>query len=442
MTTRKSYQLSVISDRNSVVVHNGQRTTDNELGTAKENTMNTRANNHTLGTIATLVIALFVFTAGSAQSATWNWTGATSNSLNVDTNWAEGTMPTGIGTDQPSTPAIGDTLVFDGSTWTRAPRTLYSRTNRKWGSIEIPNGTVTWKNDGNNQGNYSWGGTTTMVVGDGDATAAVANFNVMNWNQGGTTGTKTYVVNSDGTLASARGGTHNWSNGATYDTVMQLLGGAVNITGQLQESQITADAGDYVTFDAAGSTFKFTKGTAAGRFDDDTDVTGAFGDSFRLGGSLNTDGLFILSDDGTNWTISAQGSLVVGDGSVSSVTVDSVYVGPGGATLEWDFVSPDIPGTTYDQIVGDLDLTNGPLTIDINALGTPPSPGDTFTLFTGTINYTGNLDDNIILTGDYSDSWVISEGSLILTANAVPEPSTAILAGLGLAGVCFRRRRR
>jgi hypothetical protein len=136
--------------------------------------------------------------------------------------------------------------------------------------------------------------------------AAIANFNLTNWNQGGTTGTKTYVINADGTLASARGGVHNWSNGATYDTVMRVIGGTVSITGELQESQVTGDADDYVSFEAIGSTFTFTIGTADGRFNDASDVTNAFGDSFRLGGALNSGNAALqLTDGGASWTVTA-----------------------------------------------------------------------------------------------------------------------------------------
>ncbi|MFK7790192.1 MAG: PEP-CTERM sorting domain-containing protein, partial [Phycisphaeraceae bacterium] len=36
------------------------------------------------------------------------------------------------------------------------------------------------------------------------------------------------------------------------------------------------------------------------------DVTGAFGDSFRLGGGLNTgNAALALTDDGTSWTVTA-----------------------------------------------------------------------------------------------------------------------------------------
>jgi hypothetical protein len=120
------------------------------------------------------IVLASAFLFGNAMAATYIWTGATSNSLNVDANWAGGTQPAGIGNDQPSTPAIDDVLVFDSETWTQAPRRLYTRTNRKWGTIQLDNGTISWSNDSNNQGNYSWGDTTTLTVGDGDMTNARA----------------------------------------------------------------------------------------------------------------------------------------------------------------------------------------------------------------------------------------------------------------------------
>ena len=126
--------------------------------------------------VAVAVIASLIFaSAAFSQGTTYNWTGTNSNNLNDDGNWAGGSQPAGIGNDQPSTPAIDDTLVFDSDTWVRAPRRLYTRTNRKWGTIQLNNGSIDWANDGNNQGNYSWGGTTTMIVGDGDLTERLEN---------------------------------------------------------------------------------------------------------------------------------------------------------------------------------------------------------------------------------------------------------------------------
>lgn len=253
-----------------------------------------------------LSLGLAVSLACPAGAATYLWTGTTSTNTGLDSNWSGNLKPPGTIGSQINSPAA-DTVVFDSTTWTRAPETLYTRTNAAWGSIELKNGTIGYANDGNNQGNYSFSGTNTLVAGDGIGAASTAtiNFNVMNWNQGGTTGTKTYVINSDGRLVSNRGGLHTWSNGANYDTVMRLLGGSVSINGAFTESHLTGDAGDYVSFETIGSLFTFNKGIA-GQFDDATDVTSAFGDSFRLGGSLNSGNAALqLTDNTTSWTISA-----------------------------------------------------------------------------------------------------------------------------------------
>lgn len=255
--------------------------------------------------------AALIASIASVSAATYQWTGAVSNSLNVAGNWlVGGTVPAAAPTtvsDQPATPSISDIIVFDSATWTRSPTTLYTRTNNRWGSIELKNGTVTYKNDANNQGNYSWGGTNTFVVGDGDATAATLNLNILNWNagDGGVAGAKTYVVNSDGTLASARTGTNIWSSSLSLNTVMRLIGGTATLTGSLREVGLTDDVSSYISFEQLNSSFTFAKG-AAGSFDEATDVTAAFGDSFRLGGSLNSgNAALALADGGTTWTITA-----------------------------------------------------------------------------------------------------------------------------------------
>lgn len=262
----------------------------------------------TLTLIAVIATAAFV---SSAQAAVFLWTGAVSNSLNNTANWLEDGGAASVfpadSNDQPATPSASDSIVFDSTSWTQGPRTLYTRTGNDWGVIRVINGTVTWKNDSNNQGNYSWSdattGTPTMEVGDGDATAAVANLNINQWNEAD--GDKTYVIYADGTLASDRGGNHDWSNGGN-DTVMRIIGGAVNINGAFEEADLLADANDYVTFEALGSTFTFNKG-AAGWFDNASDVTGGFGDAFRLAGALNSSNAeLLLTDNGSTWTVTVQ----------------------------------------------------------------------------------------------------------------------------------------
>jgi MYXO-CTERM domain-containing protein len=262
----------------------------------------------TLTLVAVFASAAFV---SSAQAAVFLWTGAVSNSLNNTANWLEDGGAASVfpadSNDQPATPSASDSIVFDSTTWNRGPRTLYTRSGNQWGVIRVVNGTVTWKNDGNNQGNHSWSdattGTPTMEVGDGDATAAVANLNVVDWNDAN--GDKTYVVYSDGTLASARGGNQNWSSGGN-DTVMRLIGGAFVTNGALDEADLLTDANDYVTFEAIGSTFTFNKG-GAGWFKDASDVTSGFGDAFRLAGGLNSSNAeLLLIDNGASWTVTVQ----------------------------------------------------------------------------------------------------------------------------------------
>jgi hypothetical protein len=246
------------------------------------------------------------FTTSADTGVTYLWTGDIGTDLSVAGNWSVGgsspaSAPTALN-NAPETPTIDDRLVFDSNFWTRSPPELYTRTTAMWGSIIVKNGTVNYKNDGNNQGNYSWGGTDTFIVGDDDATAATLNLNVVNWNQGGTTGTKTYVIYSDGRLISNRGGTHNWSNGATYDTVMRVIGGQVIIDGELKESDFV-DPDDYVVFETEGSTFTFNKGSVAGQFQALADVESHMGNTMSFRPARGHE--ISVVDNGSTFTITA-----------------------------------------------------------------------------------------------------------------------------------------
>lgn len=281
-------------------------------------------------------LAASAMMAGAASAGTvWTWTGATSNNLNVTTNWLEdggvaSSFPA-ANSNQIDTPSdTTSVIIFDSNTWSTGPRNIYTRTGTDWGVIRVLNGTVNWQNDGNNSGNYSYSDATssspTLEVGDGDTTAAVANINITQWNE--SDGDKTYVIYSDGTLASARGGNHDWSNGGN-DTVMRILGGAVNINGAFEEADLLSDANDYVSFEAIGSTFTFNKG-AAGWFDGSTDVTSGFstngGGAFVLGGTLNIGNADLeLTDNGGSWTITAV-QIVPEPGSLALLAMGGLMV--------------------------------------------------------------------------------------------------------------------
>ncbi|MFK7789804.1 MAG: hypothetical protein AB8C95_09980, partial [Phycisphaeraceae bacterium] len=232
-------------------------------------------------TLLTAVVASTAIIAGSADAATtyvWTGAGAPNENVNNAANWlVNGVVPAAAPSDnggQPATPGIDDVLLFDSlsATWVAPPRVarkLFSNTpDRPWGSIVVNNGTIDFKGDSNSFRNRSWSGTNTVVVGDGDANAAVLNLFLYELNAGTSTiggspspnDTKTYVVNSDGTLVNGQLGSSGnstdltWSNNATLDTVMRLLGGTSIIDVAIDEASILDDAGDYVSFEALGST--------------------------------------------------------------------------------------------------------------------------------------------------------------------------------------------
>lgn len=264
--------------------------------------------------LATLTASAML--AGSAQADIYVWTGAASNNLNVAGNWlvgggVPGAAPTDA-SDQPRTPLISDTLLFDSldASFSQNPRTMYINSNaRPWGSMVFNNGTFNFRGDNNSYRMRTWGGTDTVVVGDGDVNAATVNLLLRELNNtavgGSLSNTMTYTVYSDGTLVNGQGSTLKWSNSAGLDTVMRLIGGASIINGVVDEATILGDADDYVSFEDYGSTFTFDKG-GAGFFDEASDITTAYGDSFRLGGGLNDGNAALqLTDNGSSWTIEA-----------------------------------------------------------------------------------------------------------------------------------------
>lgn len=261
---------------------------------------------------------------GSADAAIYTWSSSNpagpgqNNQINNAANWSVSGPDAGTDPATPSasgnqidTNSADDEVIFNASLGgNRQPASIYTRTSTNWGVIRVQDGDILWRNDGNSQGNYSYSdalsGTPTMIVGDGigAANSAIARFNLQNWNQGG--GDKTYVIYADGTLASARTGNYNYSNGVN-DTVMRIIGGTVDFTGNLDELDLLSDANDYFTFEDFDSTLTFGKG-AAGWFDEASDVTSGFstnsGGAFLLAGSLNAGNAeFQLTDNGSSWTI-------------------------------------------------------------------------------------------------------------------------------------------
>jgi len=210
-----------------------------------------------VSSIAIVAVGILGLTAASPAHATttYTWTGgdgAGSHWYDVG-NWAGGSVPAFV-TAQLSTPDSTDTVVFDSETVSYMPTdTVYTRSSWTDGNknpkIELRNGTL---KVGSGE-NWGWSGINTLVVGDGDmTTAAILNSAWYNLNRD-PGGTKTYVVNADGTFNVTRNIT-SWSSGSAKDAVIRLVGGTMTVDGYIG-NYLTDDSGDYVTFEAAGSSF-------------------------------------------------------------------------------------------------------------------------------------------------------------------------------------------
>jgi hypothetical protein len=254
------------------------------------------------------ILAVTAAAVSTASAVTYTWTGGDgiggggsgTNWYDV-ANWDGGVVPS-QGSSKIASPiatAATDIAIFDSEKsllgymptdnidLVRVSGSFYPP------SIDLRNGTLNL----NRAENYAYGNT--FTIGDGDLTTAAV-FNMaatidLNW---AGSNLKTYVVNADGTLSF--GANFEWSNSASQDAVLQLLGGAVTSSSTI--SGLTDDTGDYVSFEAAGSTFTAGFG---GSFVDETAVTDAFGDSFRLGGALALDGSTLsYKDNGGTFTVS------------------------------------------------------------------------------------------------------------------------------------------
>jgi hypothetical protein len=252
------------------------------------------------------ILAVTAAAVSTASAATYIWTGGDgiggggsgTNWYDV-ANWDGGVAPS-TGTSKIASPiatAATDIAIFDSE----MSLLNYMPTDnieliRVSGSfypmnIDLRNGTLNF----NRAENYAYGNT--FTIGDGDLmTAAVFHMAAtIDLNRDGSSLLKTYVVNADGTLSF--GQSFTWSHSGSRDAVVQLLGGAVTSSNSI--TGLIGDAGDYVSFEAAGSTFTAGFG---GSFVLGTDVTGEFGDSFRLGGALASDGSTLSYTDNGNST--------------------------------------------------------------------------------------------------------------------------------------------
>ncbi|NRB73670.1 MAG: autotransporter-associated beta strand repeat-containing protein, partial [Verrucomicrobiales bacterium] len=181
-----------------------------------------------------------------------------------------------------------------------------------------------------------------------------------------------------------------------------------------------------------------------------------------IGGSGTIGGAATISG-----THSAGSSLA--NTSVAQQTVSGDLTYSAGATISWDLIanSSSNPGTDFDQFLvgGALDFS-GPTSIDLNFDGGSVDWTDSFwdagqnwTIYSGAASL-ANASNISIMAEDWMDTNGVlfstarglpngasfsigaSGNDIVLTFNAVPEPSTFTLLGLGLAAFSWGARKR
>lgn len=169
------------------------------------------------------------------------------------------------------------------------------------------------------------------------------------------------------------------------------------------------------------------------------------GNNTYTGTTTVTEGTVIID---TGAVTSGQGSYTVGSGAalggngeIGLADNKTVTFGDGALFYFDENSTLTVSGTNVTVDVTELSIAD---ILNLDA-STPVGPYTLIEAGTGSVTITVTNSnwgiDNAALLGGKKYAY-FSAGSLQLNVFEIPEPSTAILAGLGLMGVCFRRRRK
>lgn len=442
------------------------------------------ANNYTGGTIVS---------AGTLQTNNASALGSTSGQLTVNTGGTlnmntvsltvgnltgTGGTITGISGNRTLTIGQGD---FGGGNYQ--------------GSIQNGGGTTALTKTGTGtitlSGNNSYTGATTISGGTLQFATQASLYNNMpaSWTAG------TIKVNA-GTLSLNVGGPNEFTTD-NVTTLLNNLGGAngTSSNGFAAGSGIAFDTTNAVgSFDvtdvianstgSGGGAIGVTKlGTGTLILSNANTYTGpttVSAGTLLVNGSTSTSSTVTVTANATlGGTGTVGGAIIVeGDGTLSpGNSIQSLKSGTltleSGATFEYEIDS----GAALVATAGDLQAVNGNLNLaldngtilTIDDLGDGSwTAGTKLTLISysdalgawngGLFNYAGGVladgsefifsgmkwlfdYDDTVAGGNFTDD-LVGGRFVTMTASVIPEPSTAILAALGLMGVCFRRRRR
>lgn len=241
------------------------------------------------------------------------------------------------------------------------------------------------------------------------------------------------------------GGANTYTGNTTIQDGTLEIGGAGQLGNGNYAGNISIGTNNTLTFSSSAA--QTLSGTISSSNDGaslnfgGTGIVAITGDASGFTGTITATGPVDFGSAFTFGDIDVSGGFDIGTGTVATLkqAENSTLSLASGTTWNIDIQN----GANFDNIESatgsTLELASGAgaITLNINVLG-KAGYLETFTIFDGTLS--GAAFDPTIFS--LPEGWSIDDsGSLVLTY-LIPEPSTAILAGLGLMGICFRRRRR
>ncbi|MGC4017320.1 MAG: autotransporter-associated beta strand repeat-containing protein [Luteolibacter sp.] len=399
------------------------------MGTQSSGTLNSTFN---LNSGATLAAQTIQNGSGTA-TRTFNWNDGTIKNYDASTDLtvssalklaASGSHTFDIGTGRTGTVSgvISEAAAGASLTKTGAGQLTLSAANSHSGTTTVSNGTLALSGSG--------------TLGASSVTLAITGSSAI-LNLGGTSQTVGGVTLGGGTI----------QNGTLTGTSYTSTGGSISAS--LAGSAGFSQASGTTTLTGINS-YTGTTTISGGKLL----VNGSLGNTLT---SIQTGA--ILGGSGTiagTTTIESGGTLSPGN-SPGVITFSNGLNLQAGSNLDWQFTGDTLAtrGTDYDGV----DVTGGTLVLDTGSILNLLATGTDYTAsvwdsnrsfkvinVTGDGSYDGNGNFTLVTTGagDFAaeGAWGLTYDTTGVTLNwvAVPEPSTALLGGLGLLVVLRRRR--